>query len=66
MVYSRNFQVLASVSFLTDTAMTRIYCKQCELAVIVIDGEIIKACHCDAAIIAELKADIEAGARLDT
>jgi len=46
--------------------MTRIYCKQCELAVIVIDGEIIKACHCDAAIIAELKADIEAGARLDT
>jgi hypothetical protein len=29
------------------------YCKQCKLAVIVYDGKTIKACKCDAPIIAD-------------
>ena len=40
------------------------YCGKCKLAVVVADGEVIKACHCDAPIIAEMKVDINAGAEV--
>jgi hypothetical protein len=31
-------------------------CSKCGLAVIVFNGEVIKACHCEAPIIANMKA----------
>ena len=34
------------------------YCKKCKLAVIVIKGDVIKACNCKAPIIGTLKASM--------
>lgn len=31
-------------------------CAQCGMAVIVLDGEIIRACHCNAAVVADATA----------
>ena len=40
------------------------HCADCGLAVIVADGEVIRACQCNGTIIAEMKVDIEAGAEV--
>lgn len=41
------------------------YCSECKLAVIVIEGELIKACRCEAAVVAEMAATIEAKATVN-
>ena len=47
--------------------MSHYKCSQCELAVIVIKGEApIKACICDASIIAEMTAEASARGGLTT
>lgn len=38
------------------------HCSQCKMAVIVLGGEVIKACHCEAPIVAELAASLNASA----
>jgi hypothetical protein len=40
-------------------------CQKCELKVIVLDGQVIKACKCEAPIAAELKVDLKGIGGLD-
>ena len=41
------------------------YCEKCKLSVIVIDSEIIKACECEAPIIADMEATVIQTSNID-
>ncbi len=39
-------------------------CKQCQLAVVMCDGKIIRACKCNAGVIVDMRADTKGSAAI--